>query len=461
MPDLHDLVPATTVTALPERDLDATYYDTADLRLARSGITMRHRSGEPGPAWTVKLPEADQAPALARREIGFTGPPEHIPDQAADLVLATTRGQYLAPVARLTTARLPTEIRDRDGHLLAEVVDDTVTVSQPERPTDHFREVEVEVPADTPAGRRLLRAAVARLVDAGSVAQPPMPKLVRALGERATQPPDVVVAPLKAHATVTDLIRHTVASGLDRILRHDPGVRLGDDPEDVHQLRVATRQLRSDLRTFKRLLGPDQVDAVRDELGWLADLVGKVRDTDVLAARLRANSQTLADIDASAVAELLSRLDTEAGAARIAMLEAMRSPRYLRLLDALAAFAADPTVIDKAAHPDRTAASVATDLVRRPWRDLAKAVAALGADPPDTALHQVRILAKRSRYAAEAVAPVVGKPAARFAAAVADLQTVLGEHQDAVVAQTWLRDAATAQPATGLAAGQLIAIERA
>lgn len=459
LPDLTDLVPGTTIATLPERDLDATYYDTADLRLARAGITVRHRSGEPGPPWTVKLPQGGRGPALARREIGFVGPPDRMPDAASDLVLGSTRGAPLAAVARLATVRLPTEIRDGGGCLLAEVVDDTVAVSRGQRPVERFREIEVELGTAVPDGSALLRAAVARLIEAGCVAQPPVPKLVRALGKKATRPPDVVVRPLAADSTVTDLVSHAIARSVTQLVRHDPGVRLGDDPEDVHQLRVATRRLRSDLRTFAGLLDRDRVRALRDELGWLATLAGAVRDTDVLTARLRANCRTLSDADGPAVAGLLRRLDAEAGTARAAMLGGMRTSRYLELLGSLVAVAVEPPLADRIGAADRALIRVAADVARRPWRRLAAAVSALDTAPSDAALHEIRILAKRCRYAAEAVAPVVGRPATRFADAIADLQTVLGDHQDTVVAEDWLRSAAAADPATGIAAGQLIAVE--
>ena len=83
----------------------------------------------------------------------------------------------------------------------------------------------------------------------------------------------------------------------------------------------------------------------------------------------------------------------------------------------------------------------------------------LGPTPPDEALHAVRIRAKRARYAAEAVAPVIGEDATAFARAAAKLQTVLGEHQDSVTAQEWLRSVrATGRRA--FVAGELIAMER-
>jgi CHAD domain-containing protein len=111
---------------------------------------------------------------------------------------------------------------------------------------------------------------------------------------------------------------------------------------------------------------------------------------------------------------------------------------------------------------DERASEVLPALVRRPWKHLREAVAAVEPDGPDEELHQVRIRAKRCRYAAEVAAGAVGKPAKRLASVVADLQEVLGEHQDAVVAQDWLRAAAPElTSAEALVAGQLIAGQRA
>ena len=450
LPDLAELVPGATAIALPEAHLDATYYDTADLRLARWGITLRRRDGEPGPAWTVKLPDDEEGPVLARREIRFDGPVDEVPDPAADLVLAFARTRVLESVAQLTTTRRPIEIRDQDGELLAEIVDDTVSVSGSRCAPGRFREVEIELHSPGRSGRRLLDAATSRLLDAGCRAEAPMPKLVRALGEPATRPPDVVVTPLAADATVVDLVRHAMARSVAQILRHDPGVRLGDDPEDVHQLRVGARRLRSDLRSFAPLLERDRLVPVRAELGWLGTVVGVVRDTDVLADRLSTHIATLPEVDAPGGARLLRRLADEADEARSVMLSALRGARYLALLDTVVDLA-DRTAVreDVACSPSGSPAQVASKIARRPWRRLAEAVDALGHEPSDAEFHQVRILAKRCRYAAEAVAPIVGPAAAHFAAAVADVQTVLGDHQDTVVAESWLRHAAAAIPDAG------------
>jgi CHAD domain-containing protein len=353
------------------------------------------------------------------------------------------------------------EIRDPAGPRLAEIVDDRVTVHQGREQTGELREIEVEVLVPGRVGDQVLAAAVDRLIAAGCSADPPIPKVVRALGQRALEPPELTVQPVRRKGPVVQLIRHALVRSVVQMIHHDPGVRLGDDPEDVHQFRVATRRLRSDLHTFASLLEPGPVQELRDELRWLGSVVGAVRDGDVLAERLRSQAEELPDPDVGGVQPLLSLLASQAAAARATMVRALRGRRYVALLDRLVVMANEPPIRpDRAARADQRAGRAAARYVRRPWRRLRDAVAGLGDEPPDSALHNVRILAKRCRYAAEAAAPAAGGPAVRFAAAVADLQTVLGDHQDAIVAEVWLRNAAATTPAGAVAAGELILLQR-
>ena len=104
VPPLDDIAAEVSVTPLKTKKLDATYYDTRDLRLARAGVSLRHRVGD-DPPWTVKLPDGDSGPVMSRREFPFAGPAGAIPSEAAALVRAYTRGEPLGPVARLKTER--------------------------------------------------------------------------------------------------------------------------------------------------------------------------------------------------------------------------------------------------------------------------------------------------------------------------------------------------------------------
>ena len=456
VPDLADVAEGVVVEPLPVRTLDAVYYDTADLRLARWGVSLRHRTGD-GTGWTVKLPEGEDGPALVRREVPFPGTEGEPPAEALDLVRAYVRTAPLEPAARLQTVRRGWELRDGEGQRLLEVVDDEVTVQEGERVAARFREVEVEAGDRAPAN--LLSDVVGRLRKAGAGAPDATPKIVRALGERGSAGPEVVVPKLGDAPTGADVVRAAIASSVSRVLVHDAGVRLGDDPEDVHQARVGTRRLRSDLRTYRPLLDVEWAEDLREELRWAAAALGGVRDADVLTERLRAQAASLPEVDAAAFAPVLRRLADEREVARAALLEAMASDRYVALLDRLVAAAASPHLSAVAKAPAR---ETLPPLVAGQWRKLRRAVRRLPSNPPDQDLHDVRILAKRARYAAEAAAPAVGKRAKRLASAIADLQEVLGDHHDAVVAEEWLRSAVEqADVAQALALGELIALQRA
>ena len=433
-----------------------TYYDTADLRLARWGSSLRHRSDE---GWTVKLPAEVQGPLLVRGEHAFPGDGRRPPEAAVELVRAFVRGGQLAPVARLRTLRRPVELRDQAGERLAEIVDDEVQVLDGRKIADRFREVEVELAEGAPAD--LLDRVLARLRRAGAGEPDPTPKYLRALrGLPAGLPgPELVVPEPGKGASVGELLRHELASSTLRLLRHDAAVRLGEDPEAVHQARVATRRIRSTLRTFSSLLEPEWTGELRDQLKWLAGLLGAVRDTDVLLQRFHADLAALPDEDAALGPQLLEGLEGQRAAVHDLLLGAMAERRYATLLDDLVAAATSPALLPDADGP---AAEALPPLVAKPWKKLAKAVRAAGRQPGDAELHQIRIRAKRVRYAAEAVVPAVGKRAKRFAKAAEALQEVLGEQHDAVVAEAWLRNAAhSARRGEALVAGQLIVAERA
>ncbi|MGQ0432480.1 MAG: CHAD domain-containing protein [Microthrixaceae bacterium] len=260
-------------------------------------------------------------------------------------------------------------------------------------------------------------------------------------------------------ATLRDVVAAAMSDGFNRLLQHEPGVRLGDDTEDVHQARVAARRLRADLRTFVDVLDDERASPLRDELRWLGAALGVVRDADILLERLRAQTLLLPASDTVAASSLLRRLAAEHDAARAQLLVTLDDDRYPALLDSLAEAALRPPVTDEADAPARPALP---GFVRGPWRHLEKAVAALGEHPDDDALHAIRIGAKRARYAADAAAIVVGKRAVRLANALAGVQSVLGDLHDAVIAEHWLRTAVErASPAEAIVAGELIAVQRA
>src|SRR4051794_11758328 len=206
------------VEELAPLDLRATYWDTPDLRLARSGITLRHRTGEAdGAGWTLKLPVGHQD-SSSRDEIEFAGPGGDVPDEADELIGAFVRNAVMTPVARLRPRRRRWSLRGRDGHELAELVDDRVSVLQRGRVTERFRELEIE-------GRGIDREGLERiarvLTENGAASAPQIPKLVRALGPRATAPPELVVPDVGPSTAAGEAVRSAIARGAKRIIDND------------------------------------------------------------------------------------------------------------------------------------------------------------------------------------------------------------------------------------------------
>jgi CHAD domain-containing protein len=237
------------------------------------------------------------------------------------------------------------------------------------------------------------------------------------------------------------------------ILANDPGTRLGVDPEHLHRHRVAVRRLRAMLRAARPMLDRDWADDLRGELGALGSVLGPVRDADVLMARLQAQAAQLGEADGAACLPLLQALSSERSVARTLMLHALGTPRYLRLLDRVELAAAALPVTD----PRVDLRDVAAAEYRKLLRDHRR----LPASPSDDALHALRIRAKRARYAAE-LAAVDDRKWKHLITRTKQVQELLGDHQDAHVAEGRLRELAgrTTGVDTHLAAGRLIEQER-
>jgi CHAD domain-containing protein len=429
-------------------ELDATYYDTTDLRLARAHITLRRRKGGKDAGWHLKLPAGAE-----REEIQHPlGRGTTVPRDLADLVFARTRGLPLAPVARILTTRALTTVTESDGTPLVEIADDEVTGERlgDTLSVSHWREVEAELLA--PGHEKTLAAVAKRLRRAGASRSPSASKLAQTLGQPATGTPAVA---LPATLTAGDAVTAYLAGQVEALLAADPRVRRELD-DAVHAMRVASRRLRSGLQAFAPLLDSSPADSTPDatapnttdlsaletELKWLAGVLGEARDGEVLQARLRAQLDALPD--ELVLGPVRARLlDEELGGGQLrahsAVLAALRSPRYLALLDSLDALAAAPPLTAAAAEP---AATVLPRLARKAWKRLDRQAAHAIGTGVDADFHETRKAAKRARYTVEALEPVLGSRAARLANTAKDVQTVLGDHQDSVLARTMLRQLA-------------------
>ncbi len=447
------------VEAAGTRTLRATYWDTADLRLARNGITLRYRTGENGPPWHLKLPLPGHSPGT-REELTSKGKVGAVPAELRALVTGWVRGAELAPVATLRTVRAVYRVLGPDGTELAELVDDMVSVLDGQRAVARFRELEVERRGGAETVLPRLRD---RLVAAGAVEGEFTPKVVRALGPAATQPSDLPAPPaLTGKVTGGDVVAAALATAARGLVRQDAPVRRGA-PDAVHQMRVACRRLRSDLRTFGPLLEAGWADGLRDELSWLADSLGAARDLEVQRERIRAaaGADPLAPVDPAATGRIDALLAGAETAALAAALATLNTARYARLLDRVVDSARQPALTPLAGKP---ADQAIAPLVAAAWQKLTAQAGKLRPGGADQRWHRVRILAKRARYAGEAAAPAVGRPARKLAAAAESIQDLLGRHQDAAVTAQTLLELAHRHPddlALVLTCGRLAERERA
>ncbi|MFF9566446.1 CHAD domain-containing protein [Streptomyces sp. NPDC014685] len=479
LPDLSRVPGVSAVVHRGVTELDAVYHDTEDHRLAADSLTLRRRTGGSDAGWHLKFPVAPGIRDELREPLSDT-----LPRSLAALVRSRVRDAALVPVVRLSSARDVHHLLGDRGELLAEVgVDEVRAVRLTGGDgTATWTEIEVELAdAGDPA---LLDAVGGRLRKAGIRPSTSASKLARALAETgpgaeprkgkpgkaaktepgkgkpggkalekkpASKPGGKAREKKPAPATAGDHVLAYVRRQAEAIVALDPAVRR-DLPDAVHQLRVATRRLRSALRTYRRILDRDVTDPLGRELKWLAAELGIDRDQEVLDARLGARLDELPRT--LLLGPVRGRLRIRSAARRadsrrrtVAVLD---GKRYLALLESLDALLADPPLLPAASSAPGRALPRA---LLKEYGRLAKRVGRALDLPPghdrDLALHEARKAAKRTRYAAEAARPALGKPAKRFAKRMKAVQSLLGDHQDSVVAREALRTLAAQAHAAG------------
>jgi len=419
LPALAGTAGICDVAEAETHDLDATYFDTDELTLMRNRRTLRRRSGGDDAGWHLKTPGSGGSRTEHRLPLNGAG--DKVPAELTGQVRAIIRREPLKPIARLRTHRVETPLRDAEGHTLALVAQDSV-IAEADGATQRWQEVEVELVDGSPD---VLEAVERRLLSAGARPAAGPSKVARALNGRLakTTAPTPPKNPKKPKNPVFLYAREQ----RDALTEFDPGVRQGA-PEAVHKMRVATRRLRSTLKTFKRSF--PGFEEVGDELKWLADLLGQVRDGQVQRGKLLAAVEQAGPDFADAAGRIREHLDYQVREGQLALATELEGERYLRLLDRVD----ELSTLPGKGEPD------ALGRARKSLRKADRLLDTAFADGLDAELHDARKAYKKARYAVEVFAPGAGSSGKTLVNALTDLQDVLGAHQDSVVARELLHE---------------------
>lgn len=421
LPDL-DRIAGVVATSVQRTTLTATYYDTPELRLLGAGITLRRRLGGADEGWHLKLPiDADARTELRLPLAAGSNPPEAF----TNLVAARVRTASLEPVATIETERESHRLLGADNSMLAEVVLDQVrgcAATAGAHPIE-WREIEVEW---SPKAKALLVELERRLSAVGARRVSERNKLSR-----------VLVSPARGPATKPKDCSGALGTYLnaqcEAIAASDLSFRRGG-ADAVHEIRVAMRRARSALTVIDEVVGDDVHTQLIDELRWLGRELAAARDVEVQRERLSALLSTIdrqslgAPVRERVAAHFTARDAIEHSRAT----DALNSARYFQLLDVLNQAAASFVL------PARSNAAIDDALVRIRHR-ISKRIARVSKtkDRPEreVAAHRARKGVKLMRYALEVTRPLAERAVDTAISGLSELQGLLGDHQDSVVAR--------------------------
>jgi len=430
------------------RRLHSTYLDTRDHALTRAGVALRVRRN--GRAWeaTAKWMGSVAGALHERPELTVALPgepraPFALPDGPLRMHLSSVvLGRRLVPILLSDVQRqlrdlLPAE--DPAAEVLAEVALDTVELRAPNGAAAGTTYHEVEIERRAGATHDLTDVS-RQLQERFGLIPSHASKFARGYAALyGADPLSKEPTTIEASDSVGAAARKIVAAQLSRLRAADPGARLGRDPEPLHEMRVAVRRLRAALRTFADGF-PSSVRAMLwDELRWIGQELGAVRDLDVQLVNIAWHARHRAPATRRRLEAFRRHLERERALRRAELLAALESPRYFRLLTALERFGASPEPRRPRADDARAVAEVGRRAVKRAMRKLLKKGDAISELPETEDLHALRIRAKRLRYLLEALQPISRAPGKKLIRKLVRLQDVLGRFNDAIVAATFVR----------------------
>ena len=428
--------------------LHSVYLDTSTLTLAHHGVSLRVRRQSGHWEATAKWAGSVRGDVHERPELtvplprapgtSFMPPPGPLAIHLAALIA----GRPVAPILISDIRRQRLDVLPAAGaaqiESIAELALDRVRLRGPRDSAAvvTYSEVEIEqkrgTRRDVVAVARLLRQRFGLLPSAES-------KFARGLtllyGGARFAPKATAV---QREDTLEEAARKIIGVHLRRLRDCDPGTRLGEDAEALHDMRVACRRLRAAVHALEEGIAPRLHRYLGDELEWLGQALGSVRDLDV-QLELLARYDTSTPDPAGGIAGWRTYMETDRAQHRVEMLKALDSNRYYRLLVRLEEFARGRTRPRGRNGDTPSVAAVGRKAIKKAFRRLLKRGRAIDAAPTDADLHALRIRAKRLRYLLEFLRELIGKPGRRVIKDLVRLQDLLGSHHDGVVAAEFIR----------------------
>jgi triphosphatase len=451
----HGTIDGLTLEPRSTQQIFDTYLDTDDWRIHRAGFALRVRSGTGTGSGTteatLKSLHSASTEVADRRELTETlenSDSEAIRESVGPVgtrVSAVSGGRSLLPLFELRTSRQRFAVRKTDeARQLGEIALDETVISRPHGESQaSILRVEVEALTKT---HEPLRSLVKTLRSNCALEAASDSKYSLGLKSVGLAPPasEFAATTLDASMTIVEVAMVNLRGYLAAWYLHEPGARLGDDPEELHDLRVAGRRLDAILRQFQTFL-PAELLAIRTTLKTVLSALGHARDLDVALGELQNFSRQLPKSDRPGVEPLKEHLLSERGRARAQMLSVLDSIWVQKNLQELTLLLTAPGAVLETSSAG-LALHASPGLIRRRFRKLRKRADLLGVDSSNEDYHEVRGQVKKLRYVLDAVGALYGKPADDMIRALRRWQENLGVQQDAAVAMQRLNALAGAKP---------------
>jgi CHAD domain-containing protein len=429
-----------------------TYLDTDDWRIHRAGFALRIRSESGKSEATLKSLDSTSTEVADRRELNEpleSSESESLRRSIGPVgarVHAVSGAHALLPLFEVRTSRQRFAIRrEEEARQLGEIALDETVISRPHgEPRTSMQRVEVEALTEAHEPLRSLVKTLRSNCALETASDSKYSQGLKAVGLAPGPAPAFAPTTVDASMSIVEVALANLRRYLSAWYLHEPGARLGDNPAELHDLRVAGRRLDAILREFRSSL-PASFQELRPPLKEVLGALGETRDLDVVLSELATFSRKLPESDRKSAEPLKQHLVSERGRARARMLSVLDSDSVQKVLQNLTSQLAAPFAA-AAPSPRELARNVAPELIRRRYRKVREGADLLTPDSSTETYHQVRGRVKRLRYALEAVAVIYGKPADEMLRALRRWQEKLGVQQDAAVASRRLKALANAPP---------------